>query len=192
MPNSELTSIEEEDRAANEGCHIESTIQFSQITTNHWAQDEAYARGCVELPQDKWSLLLCDQVRKQCSGDGEGVFKNTCKGEEICSVTFRTPKEQTSLGCSSSLIQMEFLFSFSLNHYGLQDLPCHKWTPKTAQLFGWSHLALSALDFSLPISHLDIPTFLVIRMKFLVATRSQAARLSRNDLNTDYRGISGF
>jgi hypothetical protein len=110
----------------------------------------------------------------------------------MCSVTFRTPKEQTPLGCSSSLSQMEFLFPFSLNHYGLQDLPCHKWTPKTAQLCGLSHLALSALDFSLPISHLDTPTFFVIRMKFLVVTRSQAAQLSRNDLNWNYRGISGL
>lgn len=94
MPNRELTSIEEEDRAANEGCHIESTIQFSQIPTNHGAQDEAYSRDSVELSQHKWPLLLCDQVRKQRSGDGEGVFKNTCKGEKY-SVTFRIPKGQT-------------------------------------------------------------------------------------------------
>lgn len=135
MPNSELTSIEEEDRAANEGCHIESTIQFSQMPTNQGAQDEAYAGDRVELSQHKWPLLLSDQVRKQCSGDGEGVFKNTCKGEEKCSVekcsvTFRTPKGQTRLGCSSSLSQMEFLFPFSLNHYGLQASSYHKWTPK--------------------------------------------------------------
>lgn len=98
MSNSELTSIEEEDRAANEGCHVEATIQFSQIPADHGTQDEAYARGCVELSQHKWPLLLCDQVRKQCSGDGEGMFKNTCKGEEMCTVTFRTLKEQTPSG----------------------------------------------------------------------------------------------
>lgn len=117
MFNSQLTSIEKEDRRADESRHIESTIQLCQISTNHGAQDEAYTRGCVELSQYKWPLLLCDQVRKQCPGDGEGVFKNTCKGEEMCSVTVCTLEEQTPLSqMEFSLSQMEFLLPFSLDH----------------------------------------------------------------------------
>lgn len=79
MLNHQLTSIEKEDRETDEGREIESTIQLSEISPDHGAQDEAHTGGCIELSQYKWPFLLCNQIRKQSPGDGEGVLKNTCK-----------------------------------------------------------------------------------------------------------------
>lgn len=49
------------------------------------------------------------------------MFKNTCKGEEMCSVTVCTLEGLTPLRYPSSLPQVESLLAFSLDHYGGQN-----------------------------------------------------------------------
>lgn len=60
----QLTGIENEDQKADEGCEIKPILQFSEITTDHGAQDEAHTGGCVEVSDYKWPILLWNHIRK--------------------------------------------------------------------------------------------------------------------------------
>lgn len=75
----QLTSIQNEDGRADEGCQVEATLSLCKVATNHRTQNEANTGGCIEMPYNQWALSLRHQVGKKSFRNGECVFENTCK-----------------------------------------------------------------------------------------------------------------